>query len=158
MPSTKRIAPTVSLTSSFFHRDSDANQTIIWLRSKQRHALNKFYNFTYFFQILRSNMRFQKIPKNTHTVNLYSEFSIAIMSYLWKLDFLFRKSTDRVLWQLKLRILIIFNVKGTFFDKMQQIQFAIRVKKRTENRNRKNRTHAENKRFCITLTGHLRRF
>ena len=76
MPSTKRIAPTVSLTSSFFHRDSDANQTIIWLRSKQRHALNKFYNFTYFFQILGSNMRFQKIPKNTHTVNLYSEFSI----------------------------------------------------------------------------------
>ena len=36
---------------------------------------------------------------------------------------------------------MIFNVKVTFFNKMQQIQLANQVKKNPENRNRKNRTH-----------------
>ena len=64
--------PPLPYSLFFFYRDSDANQTIIWLQPTQRHTLNTFYNFTYFFQVLESNKRFQKIPKNT--VNLYSEF------------------------------------------------------------------------------------
>ena len=73
MASTKRNAPSSPLLAFFFfYRDSDANQTIIWLQPKQRHTLNTFYNFTYFFLVLGSNKRFQKIPKNT--VNPYSEF------------------------------------------------------------------------------------
>ena len=109
-----------------------------------------------FLQILGSNIHFQKIPKSNHTVNLYSEFScksrfakvyFAVTSYLWtslntQLNFLFRESTDRVFWQLKIRILIIFNVNGPFFNKMQQMQFSNWVKK-TENRNRKNRRNVK---------------
>ena len=41
---------------------------------------------------------------------------------------MFRELTDCVFWQLKIRI-IIFNVKVTFFNKMQQIQLANQVKK-----------------------------
>ena len=86
------------LTSYFFHRDSNVNQTIIWLRPKQRQISKMFYNFTYFFQILGSNTCFPKIPKSTHTANLYSEFScksrfakfdFTITSYLWKSNLTF---------------------------------------------------------------------
>ena len=62
--------------SPFFYHDSDGDQTIIWLWPKQRHTLNRFYNFTYFSQVLGSNKRFQKIPKST--VNLYSKFSCEV--------------------------------------------------------------------------------
>ena len=86
------------LTRSFFHRDSDANQTIIWLWPKQRQTSIFFYNFTHSFQILGSNICFPNIPKSTRTVNLYSEFScksrfakvnFAITSYLWKSNLTF---------------------------------------------------------------------
>ena len=50
MISTKKKEGTVVLlTRSFFHRDFDASQTVIWLWPKQRQALNTFYKFTYFF-------------------------------------------------------------------------------------------------------------
>ena len=93
MTSTKRNAPPTPSLALFFHRDSDANQTITRLWSKQRQTSKDSYNFTYFFQTLGINIRFPKIPKNTHTLNLYPEFSpksrfakadFAITSYLWK--------------------------------------------------------------------------
>ena len=58
----------------------------------------KIFNFTYFFQILGSKISFPKIPKHTHTVNIYSEVSgksrfgtveFAITSFLWKPDLTF---------------------------------------------------------------------
>ena len=48
--------------------------------------------FTYVFQILGSNIHFQKIPKSNHTINFYPEFScksrfakvfFAITSHFW---------------------------------------------------------------------------
>ena len=115
----KKECTPLSLTSYFFHRDSDANQTIIWLWPKQRQTSKNFCNFTYFVKILGSNICFPKISKSTHTVNLYSEFScksrfakvdFATASYLWKPNLTF------CLWDrptvffgvLKIRILIIF--------------------------------------------------
>ena len=53
----------------------------------------KFYSFTYFFQLLGSNIRFLKIQKSTLTIDLFSEFScksrfvkvgFAITTYLSK--------------------------------------------------------------------------
>ena len=81
------------LTRSIFHCDSDGNQTIIWLRPKQRQTSKKIYSFTYFFQLLGSNIRFLKIQKSTLTIDLFSEFScksrfvkvgFAITTYLSK--------------------------------------------------------------------------
>ena len=85
MAFTKRNAPLSLSLALFFHRKSEANQTIIWLWPKQHQASKNLYNFSYFFQILGR--------RSTHTVNLNSEFScksrfakvnFAIMSYLWK--------------------------------------------------------------------------
>ena len=63
------------------------------------------------------------------------------MSLEIQLNFLFLGSTDSVL-QLQIRMLIIFfNTKGTFFKKMQQIQFATRVgKNRKQKQTKKKNT------------------
>ena len=72
--------------------------TVILTRTKQLFdcRLNNvkpqkyFYNFTYFFHILGRNIRFPKIPKSTHMVNVYSGFScksrfdFTTTLYLWK--------------------------------------------------------------------------
>ena len=89
----KKEYNSLPFTHFFYHRKSDSNQTNIWLWPKQHQTWNSFFNFTYFFEIMGINIRFQKIPESTRTVNIDSEFScksrfskvhFEILSYLWK--------------------------------------------------------------------------
>ena len=120
MASIKRNAPLSPSPAPFF--------TAILMQTKQLidcglcnvKTLIIFYKFTYFFQILGSNIRFPKIPKGAFTVDLYSVFSCKnrfakvgfTITYLWTTQlnflFLFLGSIDCVFWQLKIRILNIY--------------------------------------------------
>ena len=74
---------TVILTGTTQLVDCDLNKV----------KLQKDFSFTYFFQILGSNIRFLKILKSTLTIDFFFEFScksrfakvdFAIPSFLWK--------------------------------------------------------------------------
>ena len=60
-----------------FHFNSDVNEIIIWLWRKQCQTLKNFYNFTYFFQILGSKIRF---PENSEKYS-YGKSLIWIFLY-----------------------------------------------------------------------------
>ena len=71
----ERNAPPSPSLTLFFTAILTRTKQLFDCRLNNVKLQKKIYNSTYFFQILRSSIRFPKIRKSTYTVNLYSEFS-----------------------------------------------------------------------------------